>query len=108
MLSSTLATLGFAIVAHAKPTARPVGGLEVSLSTPANEVASASDLRIFATIKNAGDQGLKILKFGTVLDNEHSTRAFIVSKDGKEVPFVGATVRVPAFPLFFRCRRFSC
>ena len=99
MLPLSLSTLGLAIIgAYAKPTARPGGGLELSLSTPANKVVSASDLRVAATVKNAGDDDLKILKLGTVLDNEHPTRPFIVRKDGKEVPFIGTTVRAPAFP----------
>ena len=101
MLSLSLVTLGLATIgAYAKPTVRPGGGLELSLSTPANKVASASDLRVSATVKNAGDNDLKILKLGTVLDNEHPTRAFIVRKDGKEVPFIGITVRAPAFLTF--------
>ena len=101
MLSLSLVTLGLvAIGAYAKPTVRPGGDLELSLSTPANIVASASDLRVAATVKNAGNEDLKILKLGTVLDNEHPTQAFIVRKDGKEVPFIGTTVRAPAFPTF--------
>ena len=101
MLPLSLVTLGLAIIgAYAKSTVRPGGGLELSLSTPANKVASASDLRVSATVRNAGDDGVKILKLGTVLDSEHPTRPFIVSKDGKEVPFIGTTVRAPAFPTF--------
>ena len=101
MLSLSLVTLGLATIgAYAKPTVRPGGGLELSLSTPADKVASASDLRIAATVKNAGDDDVKILKLGTVLDNKHPTQAFIVKKDGKEVPFIGTTVRAPALLTF--------
>ena len=101
MLSLSLITLGLAAVgAYAKPPVHAVGGLEISLSTPTNKVASVSDLKITATVKNVGDEDLKILKFGTVLDNESHSRAFIVSKDGKEVPFAGTTVCVPSFPTF--------
>ena len=94
MLSLSLVTLGLATIgAYAKPTVRAVGGLEVSLSTPTDKVASVSDFRIVATVKNVGDEDLKILKSGTVLDNEISTRSFIVNKDDKETPFTGVTVR---------------
>ena len=101
MLSLSLITLGLAAVgAYAKPPVHAIGGLEISLSTPTNKVASVSDLKITATVKNDGDEDLKILKFGTVLDNESHSRAFIVSKDGKEVPFASTTVCVPSFPTF--------
>ena len=82
-----------AICVYAKPTVRAVGGLEISLSTPTDKFASASDLRVFATVKNVGDEDLKILKSGTVLDDELPTRSIIISKDGKEVPFTRVTVR---------------
>ena len=94
MLSLPLVALGLAtICAYAKPTVRAVGGLEISLSTPTDKVTSVSDLRVVATVKNVGDEDLTILKSGTVLDNELPTRSFIVSKDGKEIPFTGITVR---------------
>ena len=93
MLSLPLVALGLATVcAYANPTVRAVGGLEISLSTPTDKVTSVSDLRVVATVKNVGDEDLKILKSGTVLDDELPTRSFIVSKDGKEVPFTGITV----------------
>ena len=97
MLSLPLAALGLAAIgAYAKPTVRAVGGLEVSLSTPTDNVASVSDLRVIATVKNTGDEDVKIFKFETVLDNKHNTRPFIVSKDGKEVPFTGIEVCTPS------------
>jgi len=93
MLSLSLITLGLATIgAFAKPTIRAAGGLEVSLSTPANNVKSVADLRVVATVKNIGGDDLKILKFGTVLDNKLPTRSFIVNKDGKEVAFIGIQV----------------
>ena len=98
MLPLSLVTLGLAaICACSKPTVRTVG-LEVSLSTPTDKVASVSDLRVVATVKNSGDEDLKILKLGTVLDNEHPTRSFIVSKGGKDVPFTGIMVRAYSPP----------
>jgi len=99
MFSLSLVTLGLATIrAYAKPTIRAVGGLEVSLSTPADKVKSVSDVRVVATVKNVGDQDLKILKFGTVLDNKLPTRSFVVSKDGKEATFTGIKVRAYSPP----------
>ena len=94
MLPLILVTLGLAAIgAYAKPTDRKVGSLEVYLSTPTDKVASVSDVRLFATVKNVGDEDLKVVKFGTVLDSERPTRSFVVSKDGKDVPFTGIVVR---------------
>ena len=99
MRASSLLSLGLvAIGAYAKPTIRASSGLEVSLSTPANKVASASEIRVVATVKNVGNKDLKVIKLGTVLDNELPTRSFIVTKDGKEVPFTGSKVRVYSPP----------
>ena len=99
MLSLSLVALGLAAIGtYAKPTIRATGGLEVSLSTPTDKVKSVSDVRVVATVKNVGDQDLKILKFGTVLDNKLPTRSFVVSKDGKAAPFTGIKVRVYSPP----------
>ena len=88
MLSMSIIALGLATIdAYATPAARAVGGLEVSLSTPADKVASASELRVIATVRNVGDQDLTILKLGTVLDDDLRTPSFIIRKDGKEVQF---------------------
>lgn len=95
MISLSLVTFALATIgAYAKPTTRAVGGLEVSLSTPANKVASVSDLRVVANVKNVGDEDVRILRLGTVLDDELPTRSFIVTKDGKEAPFTGIRVRI--------------
>ena len=99
MLSLSLFTLGLATIgAYAKPMVRAAASLEVSLSTPADKVASVSELRVVATVKNVGDEDLKVVKPGTVLDNEHRTRSFIVTKDGTQVPFTGIEVRVYSPP----------
>ena len=91
--SLSLITLGLATIgAYAKPVARSAASLEISLSTPADKVVTASELRVVAIVENIGDEDLKVVKFGTALDNEHPTRSFIVTKDGKEVPFTGVEV----------------
>ena len=111
MLSLLLVALGLVpIRAYAKPTVRAVGGLEISLSTPTDKVAFVSDLRVVAAVKNVGDEDMKILKSGTVLDDEHPTRSFIISKDGKEVPFAGITVRTylpPSQPFGLSINQYS-
>ena len=92
MLSLSLLTLYLAAIsAYAKPMVRAVTGLEISLSTPADKV-KVSELRVVATVKNVRDEDLKVLKLGTVLDNEYPTRSFFVTKDGKQVPFTGVEV----------------
>ena len=107
-MHSSLLALGLVTVgAYAKSTIRAPGELEVFLSTAADKVASVSEIRVVATVKNVGDEDLKVLKSGTVLDNQHPTRSFIVTKDGKDVPFIGIKVcgdhphsPPPAFPIF--------
>ena len=108
MLSLSLVTLGLAAVgAYAKPVVRATASLEISLSTPADKVASTSELRVVAIVKNVGDEDLKVIKSGTVLDDEHPTRSFIVTKDGNQVPFTGVEVCTysPLLPLpnLLRC-----
>ena len=93
MLSTSLVALGLAIIgAYATPAARAVGSLEVSLSTPTEKVASPSEIRVIATVRNVGDQDLKVVKFGTVLDDDLRTPSFIIKKDGKEVHFTRVTM----------------
>ena len=111
-LSLSLLTLGLATIgAYANPTTRAPGGLEVSLSTPTDTVTSVSEIRVVAAVKNVGDENLTIRKFGTVLDKQHPTQSFIVTKDGKDVPFTGFKVcahslpsALPHLPNLFHCR----
>ena len=98
MLSLSLIALGLATIgAYATPAVRAVSDLEVVLSTPADKVASASELRIVATVKNVGDKDLEVVKFGTVLDDDLRAPSFIIRKGGKDVPFTGAA-KVRAYP----------
>ena len=113
MLSLPLLTLGLATIgAYAKPTIRAPGGLEISLSTPANTVTSVSEIRVVAVVKNVGDDDLTIRKSGTVLDNRETTQSFIVTKDGKDVPFTGFKVCAhflpSALPRLPNCSCRSC
>ena len=110
MLSLSLLTLGLATIgAYSNPTIRAPGGLEISLSTPANTVTSVSEIRVVAVVKNVGDDDLTIRKFGTVLDNRETTQSFIVTKDGDDVPFTGFKVcalpsALPCLPDHLHCR----
>ena len=93
MLPLSLRALYLAIIgAYAKPMVRTATGLEISLSTLPGKVKFVSKLRVVATVKNIRDEDLKVPKLGTVLDNEHPTRSFFVTKDGKQVPFTGIEV----------------
>ena len=99
LLSLSLLTLGLAIIgAYAKPTIRAPGGPEVSLSTPADKVTSVSEIRVVVAVKNAGDDDSTIRRSGAVLDNQHPTLSFIVTKDGEDVPFTGFKVCVHSLP----------
>ena len=96
MLSLSLIALGLATIgAHATPAVRTVSDLEVVLSTPADKVTSASELRVVATVKNIGDKDLEVVKFGTVLDDDLRAPSFIIRKDGKDVPFTGVAEVCP-------------
>ena len=88
-LTLCLATIG----AYAKPTIRAPCGLEVFLSTPANKVASASEIVVVATVKNVGDKDLNVIELGTVLDNQPLVRPFIVTKFEIVLPRRGGSRR---------------
>lgn len=63
-------------------------GITVKVSGPSSSVSSIDDLSFTASVTNTGAEDVKILKFGTVLDNL-PTRSFNVVKDGAEVAFTG-------------------
>ncbi|KAK0441457.1 Metalloprotease [Desarmillaria tabescens] len=88
-----LITLCLALSAFASPYKRD-GGLTVSLSGPAMNVTSVDDLKFTATVANTGSESLKILKYGTILDDILPTRSFTITKDGETVPFTGIKLTV--------------
>ncbi|ESK95854.1 deuterolysin m35 metalloprotease [Moniliophthora roreri MCA 2997] len=61
--------------------------LEVKVSAPAT--SSVDNLKLTVVVTNLGAEDVKVLKYGTVLDDSLPTRAFTVTKNGVEVPFVG-------------------
>jgi len=66
------------------------GGLIVTIAGPTNAI-SADELQFSATIQNTGNVAVRILKYGTILD-DLPTRSFKVTKDGEEVSFSGIKV----------------
>lgn len=85
--------LSFASVL-ASPRYKRASELVVELSGPSGSVNSA-DLVLTASITNTGGQDVKVLKYGTVLD-DLPTRSFVVSNDDtqSEVPFTGVKVEL--------------
>ncbi|KAK0491609.1 Metalloprotease [Armillaria novae-zelandiae] len=78
----------------ASPQYKRAGKLAVELSGPSSSVNSA-DLVITASVTNTGSQDVKVLKYGTVLD-DLPTRSFVVTNDDtrSEVPFTGVKLSV--------------
>ncbi|KAJ7581320.1 Metalloprotease [Mycena floridula] len=93
MFSSLIAFLGLTSVVLAGPYKR-FDGLSVKLAGPSSNVSSVEDLTLVATITNSQDFGVKLLKFGTILDSTLPTRSFRVTKDGVDVPFTGIKLSV--------------
>ncbi|KAL0071166.1 hypothetical protein AAF712_001726 [Marasmius tenuissimus] len=92
MFAAPFVALVLAGAALAGPMKRD-GALSVELSGPAN-VASVDDLKFSATVKNTGNEAVKILKYATILDETLPTRSFKVTKDGEDVPFTGIKVSI--------------
>ena len=88
---SSLICLTLAAVALATPYKR-AEGLVVEVSPPAASVNSVNDLTFTASVKNTGSDAVKILKYGTILDEKLPTKSFTVTKDGAAVPFTGIKV----------------
>ncbi|KAF9262347.1 Metalloprotease [Marasmius fiardii PR-910] len=92
MLVASFIAIALTSFALAGPMKRP-GSLTVSLSGP-NAVESVDELKFMAAVKNTGSDQVKILKFGTILDDKFPTRSFTVTKDGATVPFTGVKLSV--------------
>ncbi|KAK0430154.1 Metalloprotease [Desarmillaria tabescens] len=92
MLTSFI-TLALTLSAFASPYKRDTI-LSVSLSGPASDVTSIDDLKFTATVANTGSESVKILKYGTILDDMLPTQSFTVTKDGDTVNFTGIKISV--------------
>lgn len=88
---SSLVALSLVSAVLAGPYKR-FDGLTVELSGPTASVSSVDDLKFSAVVKNTGSEAVKILKYGTILDEKLPTRSFTVTKDGAAVPFTGIKV----------------
>ena len=62
--------------------------------TAPSDVDSITDIKVTAAVTNMGSEAIKVLKFGTVLDNRYPTRSFTVSKDGVAANFTGIKMQI--------------
>ncbi|KDR84401.1 hypothetical protein GALMADRAFT_275455 [Galerina marginata CBS 339.88] len=69
-------------------------GIVVSLVAAASSVDSLDDLKFTATVTNTGAEAVKILKYGTVLDEKLPTKSLVVTKDGAPVSSTGIKLSV--------------
>ncbi|KAK7062792.1 hypothetical protein VNI00_000282 [Paramarasmius palmivorus] len=93
MFRSAFVAFVLASAALASPMKR-FGGIIVDVAGPTGSVSNVDDLKFTATVKNTGSEDVKILKYGTILDENLPTRSFTVTKDGEEVPFTGVKLQV--------------
>jgi deuterolysin len=92
MLFRPLVALSLFAIALANPIRR-AENLEVSVTGPSSSVKSIDDLKFTAKVTNTGAEAVKVLKYGTILD-ELPTRSFKVTKDGQELKFTGIKMSV--------------
>ncbi|KXN89006.1 Penicillolysin [Leucoagaricus sp. SymC.cos] len=93
MFFRPLVALSLFGIALATPFKR-ADDLIVSVKAPSESVSSIDDLKFTATVTNNGAETVKILKYGTILDNKLPTRSFRVTKGGEEVQFTGIKMTV--------------
>ncbi|KAF8165905.1 Metalloprotease [Crassisporium funariophilum] len=92
LLLTSLVSLALIASSLATPHKRAEGiVVELSASSP---VSSLSELKFTALVKNTGAEAIKILNYGTILDEKLPTKSFVVTKDGKAVPFTGIKLSV--------------
>ena len=68
--------------------------LLMRVPTAPSEVHSITDIKVTAAVTNTGSEAIKVLKFGTVLDDQFPTRSFSVSKDGVAANFTGIKMQI--------------
>ncbi|KAF9535157.1 Metalloprotease [Crepidotus variabilis] len=93
MFWSTLSCLALASSALATPFKR-AESLSVEVTPAAASVDTVDNLKFTASVKNNGAEAVKVLTYGTILDNKLPTKSFVVSKDGRAVPFTGIKLSV--------------
>ena len=65
--------------------------LSIDVSDP-ESVKSLNELSVVATVTNTGSEAVKVLKAGSVLDDQLPTRSFFVKKGDSKVDFSGVKV----------------
>ncbi|TFK85879.1 Metalloprotease [Polyporus arcularius HHB13444] len=93
MFSLALITLAVSAALSLATPAKRAPALEVSVTAP-SQVHSIDDIKITAAVTNTGSEDVKVLKFGTILDNHYPTRSFTVSKDGLVANFTGIKLQI--------------
>ncbi|KAL1746268.1 Deuterolysin metalloprotease family-domain-containing protein [Schizophyllum fasciatum] len=91
MFAPSFVALAFAGSALAGPLKR-FDGLTVDVKAP-ESIASLDDLKLTTTVTNTNSEDVKILKYGTLLD-QLPTRSFVVKKGNSAVDFAGVKVSV--------------
>ncbi|KAF9058180.1 Metalloprotease [Panaeolus papilionaceus] len=91
-IKSALVSLVLAASALATPLRR-ADTIKVAV-TPSAPTTSLDALKFTATVTNTGSETVKILKYGTILDEKLPTKSFEVTKDGASVPFTGIRLSV--------------
>ncbi|KAK7028941.1 hypothetical protein VNI00_014781 [Paramarasmius palmivorus] len=92
--STTLAASLFSIALASPSPDKRADTLSVTVTGPStNAVDSVDGLTLTAEVTNNGAEAIKLLKYGTILD-DLPTRSFAVSKNGSTVPFTGVKLQV--------------
>ncbi|PPQ66176.1 hypothetical protein CVT24_000153 [Panaeolus cyanescens] len=91
-IKSALVSLVLAAAAIATPLRR-ADTIKVAV-VPSAPSTSLEALKFTATVTNTGSEAVKILKYGTILDEKLPTKSFEVTKDGASVPFTGIRLSV--------------
>ncbi|PFH47136.1 hypothetical protein AMATHDRAFT_43144 [Amanita thiersii Skay4041] len=92
MFALSLLILGLAAVGLANPHKR-FHGITVELSGP-KSINTIDDLKLTASVTNAGSEAVKLLKYATILDDKLPTKSFTITKDGSEVAFQGVKIAI--------------
>lgn len=66
--------------------------LVVKVTPAASSFSSVGDLKFTASVTNTGSENIKVLKYGTILDDKLPTKSFTITKNGAAVPFTGIKV----------------
>lgn len=92
LLALSSSALALAAVVTPSHNSRAIDGLSVEVSNANGpSVASIDDLVLVSKVTNVGDEPIRVIKYGGLLDAGY-LQSFIVKKDGKDVPFTGIVV----------------